>query len=286
MKVEWVFFTDLDGTLLDHATYRWTAARRALEALRRCGNRLVIVTSKTRAEVAPVLRGLRRRDPFVVENGGAIYVPSDYFPFAVEGAESVGRGWQRVVLGTSRTELVAALRRAVRRARVGVRSFAQMTAQEVAERTGLSLSAARRALRREYDEPFVLVGDASRAWPRLRREIRREGLRVTRGGRFFHILGANDKGAALGRVKAWFRRALGPGARFVGLGDSPNDAALLRAVDIPILVARPGGGYDAETVAAVPHVRRAGGIGPAGWDRAVRRLLREGDGRSSEHSWR
>ena len=50
-KLQWVFFTDLDGTLLDHATYKWTRARRALTTLRRRGIPLVIVTSKTRAEV-------------------------------------------------------------------------------------------------------------------------------------------------------------------------------------------------------------------------------------------
>ena len=72
----WVFFTDLDGTLLEHTSYRWDAARRALALVKRRGYPLVIVTSKTRAEVLPVLRGLGRREPFVVENGGAIYFPA------------------------------------------------------------------------------------------------------------------------------------------------------------------------------------------------------------------
>jgi mannosyl-3-phosphoglycerate phosphatase len=149
-----------------------------------------------------------------------------------------------------------------------------MTAREVAEATGLGLREARRALEREFDEPFALLDGGARGWIRLRREIRRQGLRATRGSRFFHILGANDKGVAVRRLSGWFRRAMGAGVRTVGLGDSPNDLGLLRAVDMPILVARPGRRYDAETFAAVPGVRRAGGIGPEGWDRAVRNLLR------------
>lgn len=276
MAAHWVFFTDLDGTLLDHSTYQWTAARRALQALRRRGSALVIVTSKSRAEVWPLLRDLRRRDPFVVENGGAIYLPGDYFPFRMEGAEGVGKSWQRVALGTPRRRLVASLAKAARRARVRVRGFAQMSAREVAGATGLELREARRALEREFDEPFVILDGEARAWPRLRREIRREGLRATRGSRFFHVLGRNDKGVAVRRLSGWFRRALGSRVRTVGLGDSPNDIALLRAVDISILVARPGGWYDLETLAAVPHARRAGGVGPVGWDRAVRKLLSRG----------
>jgi mannosyl-3-phosphoglycerate phosphatase len=115
----------------------------------------------------------------------------------------------------------------------------------------------------------------------LWREIQKLGLRATRGSRFFHILGKNDKGAAVQRLSAWFRRAAPSGILLtVGLGDSPNDIPLLRAVDFPILVARPGGRYDRETVSAVPRAKRAGGIGPRGWNHAVLRLLRK-----STRSW-
>jgi len=268
-----VFFTDLDGTLLDHQTYAWTAARTALTALARKRLPLVIVTSKTRAEVMPLLRELRRREPFVVDNGGAIYLPLRYFPFPIDGAEPAGRGWQRVPLGTPYPRLVAALATAARRARVPVRGFSQMTAREVAERAGLAPVAARRAHQREFDEPFVILQGGAQAWPRLRREIRKLGLGATRGSRFHHILGANDKGAAVRQLSTWFRLAHGPQVRTLGLGDSPNDVPLLRAVDSPILVARPGGRYDRETLSSVPHAQRAGAVGPAGWNRAVLRVL-------------
>jgi mannosyl-3-phosphoglycerate phosphatase len=268
-----VFFTDLDGTLLDHRTYAWTAARSALRALARQQQPLVIVTSKTRAEVLPLLCKLERREPFVVENGGAIYVPVGYFPFRIADADRAGRGWQRVALGTPYQMLVAALRTAARRARVSVRGFSQMPAREVAERTGLELTGARRARRREFDEAFIILDGDRRAWPRLRAEIRWLGLRTTRGSRFFHIMGANDKGMAVRRLAAWFRRVEGGRVRTVGLGDSPNDVPMLRAVDFPLLVARPGGRYDLATSAAVPTARRAGAIGPKGWNRAVLRLL-------------
>ena len=275
-KLQWVFFTDLDGTLLDHATYKWTRARRALTTLRRRGIPLVIVTSKPRPELFPLLRALGRREPFVVENGGAIYLPAAYFPFRVEATESAGKGWRRLVLGVPRNRLVRALDRASRRAHVRVRGFSEMSGSEVAKLTGMRLTSARQAMRREFDEPFVIQDQDQRSVIRLGQAIRREGLRMTRGSRFFHILGANDKGAAVRRLKSWFRRLKGFEVRAVGLGDSPNDVALLRAVDLPILVARPDGRYDTETLAAVPKVRRAGGIGPGGWDRAVRRVLREG----------
>ena len=269
-----MFFTDVDGTLLDHRTYSWIAARPALRALARGQQPLVIVTSKTHAEVLPLLRELGRREPFVVENGGAIYVPAGYFPFRLAGAKPASQGWERVALGTPYTRLVAALTTAARRAQVGVRGFSQMSAREVAERAGLELVGAQRARHREFDEPFVITEGGMGAWPRLRREIQQLGLHATRGSRFFHIVGKNDKGAAVQRLTAWFRRAEPDGTLLtIGLGDSPNDIPLLRAVDCPLVVARPGGRYDRETLRAVPHARRAGGIGPAGWNRAVLRLI-------------
>jgi mannosyl-3-phosphoglycerate phosphatase len=147
-----------------------------------------------------------------------------------------------------------------------------MNSREVAERTGLALDDARRALRRQYDEPFVILNETARVWSRLRKEIARKGLGTTRGSRFFHITGKTDKGVAVARLAGWFHRAFGPSSRTAGLGDSPSDIPLLKAVDQPILVARPGNRYDAETLAAVPRVQRAGGVGPAGWNRAVLRL--------------
>jgi hypothetical protein len=113
------------------------------------------------------------------------------------------------------------------------------------------------------DEPFVLLHGGSAAASRLRQEINHAGFHVTRGSRFFHILGKNDKGSAARKLLSCYRRVSRTRIRSVGLGDSPNDIPLLRAVDVPILVARPGGRYDREVRGAVPRVARAGGVGPS-----------------------
>ena len=270
----WAVLTDLDGTLLDHATYKWHAATGALEVLRRLRVPLILVTSKTRAEVIPILRGLRRREPFAVENGGAIYIPRGYFRFQVPGASPAGRGWLRIALGTPRQKLIQALDRAAKRADTSIRSFSEMSAREIAERTGLSSADTRRARQREFDEPFVVLSSGSKAVSRLNQEITRAGHHMTRGSRFFHILGKNDKGTAVLKLLACYRRASKTRIRSVGLGDSPNDIPLLRAVEIPIVVARPNGRYDTEVLRSLPRSRRAGGKGPAGWNRAVLHLLR------------
>ena len=70
---ELVVFSDLDGTLLDHETYGFEAARPALEALRARRIPLVLASSKTAAEIAPLRARLGFSGcPAIVENGAGV----------------------------------------------------------------------------------------------------------------------------------------------------------------------------------------------------------------------
>jgi mannosyl-3-phosphoglycerate phosphatase len=106
---------------------------------------------------------------------------------------------------------------------------------------------------------------------RLDRAARARGLRVTRGGRLRHLTGPTDKGRA---VRALVELSPGlAGARSIGLGDAANDLPLLQAVDRPIVMPRPGGGFDPVLAETLPHAERAPAPGPAGWSRAVLAVL-------------
>ena len=241
--------TDLDGCLLDERTYSWEAAREAVVALRARGGRLVLASSKTREEMEPLAAALGGAFALVVENGGGI----------------VRAGGAAERLGEDRARLVAALGEIAAETGARVRGFSTMDAGEVAERTGLPPEDARRALARRYDEPFVVEsGDVqSMAAAAVRR-----GLRVTKGGRFHHLIGAADKGRAL---RALLRDL--PGAFTVALGDSPNDLTMLKAADRPIVVPRPGGAPDPDLAAALPSAEMAPAPGPEGWNAAVLAVL-------------
>jgi mannosyl-3-phosphoglycerate phosphatase len=251
--------TDLDGTLLDADTYDFAPARPAVEALRRAGIPLVLCSSKTRAEMMPLAAAIGSEGPLVVENGGAI----------------VDRTGAALVLGVERARLLAELPAVAGEAGVRVRSFAEMSAAEVAALTGLRLDEAERALLREYDEPF-LVEDPPRCEPdvdgRLERAARQRGLRVTRGGRFHHLCGPSDKGRAL---RAILDAAPADGD-VLAFGDAPNDLPLLLAATRPVVVPRPDGTLDPDLAARLPGAERAPGPGPAGWAAAVLRALAGG----------
>jgi mannosyl-3-phosphoglycerate phosphatase len=260
--------TDLDGCLLDHATYSWAPARPALEALAAGGGRLVLVSSKTRPEMEALAEELPLRAALIVENGGALLVPPAQLGAAPAEAEAAGPWW-RLTLGAPHARLAAALGELAREAGARVRGFSAMEPEEVARRTGLNLPEAARALRREFDEPFVLeAGDAGL----LAAAATRRGLRVSRGGRFHHLTGETDKGAALSRLLGLFA-AEGQRHRTAGLGDAPGDIPFLRIVQHPVLMPGPDGRVDPDVRAALPAAACAPAPGPRGWNCAVLEAL-------------
>lgn len=144
----WVV-TDLDGTLLDER-YDFAPARPALAALSLAGAKLVLASSKTRAEMEPLAAALGLRPALIVENGGATLVPAAGGAYEVVGSD-IPHLRLRQALDEIAGETGAALA-----------GFSSLGLERVVELTGLGFDAARLALEREYDEPFVLT-DAARA---------------------------------------------------------------------------------------------------------------------------
>ena len=262
-----VIVSDLDGTLLDGRTYSWTPAREALQLLARQNIPLVLVSSKTRTELEPLRLQLDHHAPFIVENGGAVFVPKGLFPFPLDS--TVLRGsYQVLETGAPYARLRTALKEIEQLVGCPLKGFGDMTVEELMQCTGLSRTEAILAKQREYDEPFVLDPGSGRAED-VRCLAEQRGLTVTRGGRFYHLMGSANKGRACRSVIDWYRRALPPNSpplQTVGLGDSLNDLPMLAAVDHPILLPHPDGSHDPEIRIPVMRTREGG---PVGWNAAV-----------------
>jgi len=262
-----VLFTDLDGTLLDPVTYSYHKALPLIKRLRQRGIPIVFCSHKTRAEQEVYRQKLGIPDPFIVENGGAIFIPQGYFSFSFDYGKAWG-GYQVIELGSSYAEIRRILEQI--RAEIGVdfRGFGDMSVGEVAEDAGLDTQAARRAKEREYDETVKPVENAEEM-DRLLRAIKGAGLNYTHGGRYYGVMGANDKGRAVTILADLFRRKLGE-VDTVGIGDSHNDLPMLAVVDVPVLVQKPGGLWEEMDL---PRLERTEGIGPEGWSRAIKSII-------------
>lgn len=319
MSIRLVIFSDLDATLLDHRTYSYRAALLALKKVKKRGIPVVLCTSKTQAETEAIARKLGLQHPFIVENGGAIFIPENYFPeyvYRSAGLRTFKKDNYRVIqFGTPYRRLRLALKMMARKIARKLIGFGDLGAREITAVTGLGRKEAELARRREYDEPFFLEnspefeliqaverqakrkvkkiavihkaqgreithgqrpgiegsGERGKLFRNMKKVARSQGLKITAGGRFFHLTGNNDKGRAVRVLKKLYRLNLGK-IITIGLGDSENDWPMLRAVDLPVLVARPDG-FNLTLPEAGAKLLRTSRPGPEGWAEAVDFLL-------------
>jgi len=260
-------FTDLDGTLLDHETYSFEPALPAINTLKEKNIPLIICTSKTRAEIESVRLQLHNTNPFISENGGAMFIPKGYFSqkfnFTTEDPD-----YLIVELGTPYEKIREVFNQMRTLFPEKLKGFGDLNFQEVAHLCGFSLDQAKLAKKREYDEPFILEDEVLKE--KIQEIARRANLKIIRGGRFYHLTGQNDKGKAVLMLKNIYREK-SEKLKTIALGDSLNDLPMLKVVDFPILVKKPDGSYDPSI--KLDNLILASGAGPTGWSDTLLKLL-------------
>ncbi|WP_137701759.1 HAD-IIB family hydrolase [Marimonas lutisalis] len=242
-------FSDLDGTLLDHHTYSWAPANGVLARMRKQGIGLILATSKTASEVAPIRSDIGFSDwPAIVENGGGILEP--------QTSEK-----------QSQTQYFA-IRKLLRNLPNGFVGFGDMSAQHVAEITGLTLEAAARAKERAFSEPGVWTGTPEDL-ETFTQAAEIAGLELRHGGRFLSVSFGATKAEQMDLLIKRFKPKV-----TIALGDAPNDIEMLQKADFGVIVANnatpelppmPG-----ETTGRTTRTHLEG---PEGWAVAVSDLL-------------
>jgi mannosyl-3-phosphoglycerate phosphatase len=273
LNLSLIIVSDVDGCLLDGDTYAPGAAVEALQVLSDHDVPLILCSSKTAGELRLLQRRLGIEHPFICENGAALHVPSDYFPFEIPGSVHAN-GYEIVRFAGPHDEVVSALRRAAHAASTELQLFADMTASSIAGDTGLTRHEAELAKAREHDEPFRMRAPGSFERGRLVELLATEGVQVFRGGRYDHAVMNADKGRAVMALRRLYRRAYGP-LTTMGLGDALNDVPLLRCVDVPVVVRSGSEALTREVHERVPWAEVTDAVGPAGWHATVVKAVYE-----------
>lgn len=265
-----LIFTDLDGTLLDHHTYRFDAAQLALEVLERLKIPWIPNTSKTFAELQPLRTQLDHSGPFVVENGAAIYIPLEH-PLARFASADESGGYAVHRFGKLRSELLAVLEPL--RSRYRFTGFSELSPASLAQLTGLSRVQAQQALQRDYSEPLHWR-DTETALVDMRSELAESKVQLLRGGRFVHLMGKHDKADALRWLGGQMDEVI-----TVALGDGENDIAMLSAADIPVVIRSPV--HPPIQLPDRADTLVTEGLGPVGWSEAVLKILSTYDSKAA-----
>lgn len=223
-----IIFSDLDGTLLDHHDYSFSAALPALERIKTLGIPLILNSSKTRAEMIELRTKLDIDDPFVVENGAAVFIPQHYFPGFHEPLTPH-------ILSPNRNKLLTILKKLKREHQFPFKGFNDFSAEQISAQTGLNREQAEQAKQRLASEPIQWLGN-ERQLGQFKTELKAYGLKLIKGGRFWHIMGQTDKAKAMHWLVRQFKRLSPKKTTVIALGDSENDKAMLEQADFAAVI--------------------------------------------------
>lgn len=263
-----IVFTDLDGTLLDLHSYSYKGAENTLNEIREQNIPLIFCSSKTRREQVVYQMELGINHPFIVENGGAIFIGRDYFSFEYKHQVTDAK-YQVIEVGIPYNMIREELTRIRDENGFKFRGYGDMSVAEVAALTGLDWAATQRAMTREYSETIHFT-DSREQLRRFKLVLQKAGLQCSHGGRFLTVTGmSNDKGKAVRILKGLYVKNLGF-VKTVGIGDAMNDLPLLSEVDHPILLQRPEQNWQELNL---PNLMKVHGSGPEAWARTVSKFL-------------
>lgn len=267
---QWLVFTDMDGSLLDHDTYSYEPAALTLVQLNAQQIPVMPITSKTQAELEQLRQDLNNRHPFIIENGAAVFIPKDYF--AEQPADTVVQDDYWVKTFVKPRASWQALIAAVRADYLGqFLTFAEAGIAGIVEMTGLTEQAATQAAQRQYGEPVKWLGDDASKQGFIA-ALKSLGANILEGGRFIHVSGKSDKGVALNWLTAVYQsQAPDKQIKTVALGDSQNDIAMLEAADAAVLIRSPA--HDLPTINRSTDLHVSSHTGPAGWAEGIQHFI-------------
>lgn len=271
-EVQYLIFTGLDGAMIGSNPSELKEVLPAIELLRSRNIPLIAITTRTADEILPTLHTLDYEDPFIVEDGGAIYIPNGSIKISFNYKKTVGQ-WKVIQLGADHQlilEKIASLRQDQGFNLVGYSELNGNKAPIAAELPPEEIQAAKK---RQHSEPVIFQGD-SEELERLKDALEKLQMRITPRGDHFILTGDHDEGSAIRFLTQLYREEY-PDKSIVsiGLGDDRQDIPLLYAVDEPVLVRKPDGGFD-ESVGK-RGLRFTRDAGPSGWNQAIIALVTE-----------
>ena len=214
----WVV-SDVDGTLMDH-NYDLTPAKDTIKTLQDLLIPVILCTSKTASEVDVIRKELNLSDPYIVENGAAIY------------GNSLSKVDGKIILGEKYKVLEEILNNISNKIGYRLTPLNSLSDEEATALTGLKGHSLTLMRDRHWSMPFLNPPEFLEE--KINFYCKSFNVVILKGNRMSHLLSINsDKGKAINALKNYFNN---PNIKIIGLGDSPNDLPLLINSDFKIVI--------------------------------------------------
>lgn len=225
---------------------------------------LILCSSKTRIEQIRIRKLLGLKDPYIVENGGAIIIPNNYFSISINDKQNIEFPDEVIKLGVSAREIRYKLSQIRNRFDLSFKGVSDLSISEISKITGLDTPDLEGINKREYGETILIINEKEKKI--LSVEVDKIGLRIIHGGRFFDVTGGNDKGAAMKFLLDIYKKNCNCKFASFAIGDSKNDESMFEVADFPMLVRNQEGEWINTNV---KNIIKLDGIGPKGCYRAL-----------------
>ena len=243
----YIIFSDLDGTLLDHKTYTFEPASEALSVLKLRKIPLILSSSKTKDEIEKIRSKLILKDPFIFENGSGVFYNNQVVSFGVNLTEIHDK-----IIPLQKT--------------FNFNCYSLLPIEQAVQHTGLAEEEAKLSQQRQFSEPIIWLDDEERKIEFIQ-IIHQLGLHASQGGRFLTISSHHDKAKALKWIKNSLENDYQTKFISIALGDGENDISMINACDIKILIKNNN-----------EHLQRSDWVlsemsGPSGWNQEIMKVL-------------
>lgn len=277
----YLIFSDIDNTLLQsyvikegeiYHTEEYGEIKEVVKSLRKNNIPLVLCSSKTRVEQEKIRKYLEIEDPFIVENGGAIYIPENYFPIDLEELGlSINHINENLVieLGKSYNRIIETLQEIREIFHIEFIAVHDLSLPELAQKVGITINDAKLMASREYSETVLEIN--INELDNLKKILNDRGLRILQGTRYNTISSLHDKGSAISILKKLYSiKFEKENIESIGIGDALNDIPMFENVDKPFLVRNIQNSY---TPMKINNLIRVNGIGQTGWKEIILKYI-------------
>ena len=274
---QYLIFSDIDNTLLqsyiikDGEIYHieeYGEIKEIVQKLRTNNIPLVLCSSKTRFEQEKIRKYLEINDPYVVENGGAIFIPENYFPIDLEEfGLSISHNNENLVieLGKSYNRIIETLQEIREIFHIEFIAVHDLSLPELAQKVGISIEDAKLMASREYSETILEIN--INKLDKLKKILNDRGLRILQGTRYNTVSSLHDKGSAISILKKLYSiKYENEKIESIGIGDAFNDIPMFENVDKPFLVRNIQNSY---APMKINNLIRVNGIGQTGWKEII-----------------
>ncbi|NOY79052.1 MAG: hypothetical protein GXO76_14465 [Calditrichaeota bacterium] len=239
MKKPLIIFSALENVLVNPRSFQWEDAR---DILNRAYLRGIpwVVWSRWPVQQVIYFRGqLGLTDPFIVESGGALYIPFGYFDVEIKAVEK--EGCEVIENGLPVAPIREFMEEFRRVNHLPIRFAEEFSVEEFAQIAGIPLHLAGFYQNARYSLAFYVDPYAGGEWrDKLNVQASKRGIRIRKEGSFYMAVGRNNESVLVAKLKKWFEMSWGTNPEVMAIGAAPPDTPYLRHADRTIVFKNKG----------------------------------------------